>query len=242
MIIASVTSSMCASEDTVIKVSENLSITKLNERSYIHTSYATLKDGTKFPCNGFIYVVNKKAIVFDTPITNTISEELITWIESDLGAAIKSIFISHFHKDAAGGLSAFKKRGITSYAHTATTDKLWDMKKTLPDNSFPRQLKLLHEKMEVLNIHLGPGHSPDNIVTYFANENILFAGCLVKELGAEQGNIKDANLEQWAHTVAKVQASFPNTKIVVPGHGAHGGQELLTYTQELFKSEVISQN
>ncbi len=230
-----------ASSTTSFKISEQLSVTKLNERSYIHTSYSKLENGNTRSSNGFIYVINKKAIVFDTPISNKISEELINWIENGLGAKIKSVIISHFHDDATGGLAAFKAHGITSYAHTETTESLWLKKKTLPDNSFSKRLKLMHEKMDVLNIFMGAGHSPDNIVTYFANENILFGGCLVKAIGDDQGNIQDANLEEWSHTISKIQSSFPGVKIVIPGHGTHGGSELLTYTKELFKNITLSQ-
>ncbi len=81
----------------------------------------------------------------------------------------------------------------------------------------------------------GEGHTKDNVVGYFPSENILFGGCLVKELNASKGYLGDANIEEWSNTVEKVKKTYPKTKIVVPGHGEYGNQQLLDYTIKLFK-------
>jgi metallo-beta-lactamase class B len=33
----------------------------------------------------------------------------------------------------------------------------------------------------------GEGHTKDNVVGYFPSENVMFGGCLVKELNASKG-------------------------------------------------------
>lgn len=40
----------------VFDISEELKITKLTNHSFIHTSNITLKNGSKFQCNGFVYL------------------------------------------------------------------------------------------------------------------------------------------------------------------------------------------
>ena len=70
---------------------------------------------------------------------------------------------------------------------------------------------------------------------YFPDEQILFGGCLVKEIGASKGNLADANTQAWASSVKKIKLLYPNVKIVIPGHGKPGGVELLDYTIGLFK-------
>jgi metallo-beta-lactamase class B len=46
----------------------------------------------------------------------------------------------------------------------------------------------------------------------------------------------DANIAQWSNTVERIKEQYPNIKIVIPGHGAIGGKDLLDYTIQLFKN------
>jgi len=66
-------------------------------------------------------------------------------------------------------------------------------------------------------------------------DNVLFGGCLVKEVGAGKGNLEEANPTAWPESVRNVKAKYPDVKMVVPGHGAWGGIELLDYTINLFE-------
>jgi metallo-beta-lactamase class B len=49
------------------------------------------------------------------------------------------------------------------------------------------------------------------------------------------GNLADAVVDEWEGSVQRVKESFPNAKIVVPGHDEYGGLELLDHTIELVK-------
>jgi metallo-beta-lactamase class B len=59
---------------------------------------------------------------------------------------------------------------------------------------------------------------------------------LIKELEATKGYLGDANIAQWSNTVERIKEQYPNIKIVIPGHGAIGGKDLLDYTIQLFKN------
>ncbi len=76
-------------------------------------------------------------------------------------------------------------------------------------------------------LFVGPGHSPDNVVVYFARQRILFGGCMVRS-HAGLGNTGDADLDRWADSVDAAARLDP--AIVVPGHGPVGGPELLART------------
>lgn len=57
---------------------------------------------------------------------------------------------------------------------------------------------------------------------------------MVKELiSGNLGNLADADLSEWPKTITRVIADYSFASIVIPGHGACGGQELLTHTQDL---------
>ena len=83
----------------------------------------------------------------------------------------------------------------------------------------------------------GEGHTKDNVVAYYPAEKAMFGGCLIKELNATKGYLGDANVQAWSATVEKVKNTYPDVKIIIPGHGRVGGVELLDYTIKLFKTE-----
>ena len=57
---------------------------------------------------------------------------------------------------------------------------------------------------------------------------------MIKELGAGNGNLEDANVDEWSATVRKAKSAYPEAQIVIPGHGKIGGTDLLDYTIEMF--------
>ncbi len=57
---------------------------------------------------------------------------------------------------------------------------------------------------------------------------------MIKSLKAGKGNLNDASVKKWSQTIGKIKATYPRLKIVVPGHGAVGGVDLLEYTIDMF--------
>lgn len=217
--------------------SDNLTITQISENSFIHTSFKQTNDFGNVPCNGLIVRDNNETIVFDTPVNNTISEELIKWINDILHSKINAIIPTHFHDDCLGGLEAFHNHNIPSYAYIKTVELAKENNFTIPKNSFNDSVILKVGDKETITKFFGEGHTKDNVVGYFPSENILFGGCLLKELGASEGYLGDANISAWSNTVEKVKREYPDVKIIVPGHGKYGNHELLDYTIKLFKTQ-----
>src|SRR5690606_652588 len=106
-----------------------------------------------------------------------------------------------------------------------------------PENGFKKKLTLKAGDIKVINQFLGEGHTKDNFVSYVPSDKILFGGCMIKELGAGNGNLEDANVGAWSETVSKVKSTFPEISIVIPGHGKIGGTELLDYTEGMFEEK-----
>jgi metallo-beta-lactamase class B len=83
----------------------------------------------------------------------------------------------------------------------------------------------------------GAGHARDNIVVWHPSSGVLFGGCFVKAGNAEDlGNVADADTAAWPASLERVRARFPEVRIVVPGHGALGGPDLLTHIQALLSA------
>ncbi|WP_347218549.1 CHM family subclass B1 metallo-beta-lactamase [Chryseobacterium sp.] len=215
--------------------SENLIITQISENSFIHTSFKQTNDFGNVPCNGLIVKNGNETIVFDTPTNDKSSEELIQWINKTLHSKINAIIPTHFHDDSLGGLLAFHNHHIPSYSYSKTIELARENNFVTPQNSFNNALVLKIGNETVTAKFFGEGHTKDNTVGYFPSENILFGGCLLKELEAGKGYLGDANVSTWSTTVENVKKEYPNVKIVVPGHGEYGDQKLLTYTINLFK-------
>ncbi|WP_299220462.1 subclass B1 metallo-beta-lactamase [uncultured Aquimarina sp.] len=220
-----------------IHISEDLQLIKLNKHSYIHISYITLKSGATFPCNGFVYLNNKEAYIFDSPATDKATTELISWFRNEQKTTIKGVIFNHFHEDCTKGIEIFKEYGIPSIA-SSNTKKLMIQKGTPePNQTFDNYLELKLQDKTIINSFFGEAHTKDNIVSYFPEENILFGGCMIKSINAKKGNLADATINDWSKTVTKIKETYPDLEIVIPGHGTYGDQSLLDYTISLFNTE-----
>jgi metallo-beta-lactamase class B len=216
---------------------DNLIITQISENSFTHISYKQTNDFGNVPCNGLIVKDNNEVIVFDTPTNDISAGELIKWIKDTLHCKMNAVIPTHFHDDCLGGLKAFNDNNIPSYANVKTIELAKENNLVVPMNGFIDTLTLKVGDEIVSIKFFGEGHTKDNVVGYFPSENIMFGGCLIKELDAGKGYLGDANIANWSNTVEKIKMEYPNVKIVVPGHGEYGNSKLLDYTINLFKTQ-----
>lgn len=221
--------------------SSTLKIERLNDNAFVHISYLESPTFGKVECNGLVFFDHGEAVVFDTPINDPVSRELIQWIEDSLKCMVKAVVINHFHEDCLGGLAAFHQKEVDSYAHAKTIELArLDSAEALPQHSFPDSLNLQIGHEIIQNRHWGAGHAPDNIISYMPSSGTLFGGCVVKAVGATKGNLSDADEVEWPKTIARIKSAYPNLNYVVPGHGKVGGVELLDYTIGLFTLDAAS--
>lgn len=214
--------------------SETLIITQVSPNVYQHTSFLQTESFGNVPCNGMIVHNNNETVVFDTPVNDEISEELIQWIQHNLKSKINAIVPTHFHDDCLGGLHAFHKHKIASIGNEKTIEIAKEKNLPIPLKSFTNQEKIAVGKHFVTLYFFGEGHTKDNIVAYYPHEKALFGGCLIKELNATKGNLADANETAWAATAIQLKSTITDVQIVIPGHGAVGNSDLIDYTIKLF--------
>jgi metallo-beta-lactamase class B len=215
--------------------SAGLLITQITPNTFLHVSYKQTNDFGNVPCNGLVVRSGSETMVFDTPTNDKSADELIKWIKETLKCKVNAVLPTHFHDDCLGGLQAFHAAGIPSYANAKTIELAAAAKLTVPQHSFTDSLQLKVGAETVTAKFFGEGHTRDNVVGYFASENVMFGGCLVKALKASKGFTGDANLQTWSATVQNAKNAYPNVKVVVPGHGAYGNARLLDYTIKLFE-------
>ncbi len=235
--ITAATACIIRSDSTIVYQSDNLHIKRLSAHVYQHISFLTTNSFGKVDCNGMVVVNNKEAIVFDTPTDDQSAGELISYLTKQLGCTIKAIVPTHFHEDCVGGLESFRKNKIPAFA-SAKTIALLETKgpvTTSYPRSFENSMLFTIGGKKVYAEYFGEGHTKDNVIGYFPDEKAIFGGCLIKEMNATKGFLGDANLTAWPETVQKLKQKYPNTKIVIPGHGNSGGSELFDYTIKLFQ-------
>lgn len=218
----------------IIYKTDQLIITQISTNAFVHTSFLQTHDFGYVPCNGLIVRNNNESFIFDTPTNDHASEELIKWINETLKCKINGIIPTHFHDDCLGGLKAFHLHQIASYANSKTIEFATEKNYEIPKIGFNDSIKLNVGNEIITAKFFGEGHTKDNVVGYFPSENVMFGGCLLKELHASKGYLGDANVAEWSNTVEKVKLAYPSVSIVVPGHGKFGNKKLLDYTIELF--------
>lgn len=212
----------------------NLVTERVSKHTYRHISYLKTNDFGRVACNGLIIVEGNEAIIVDTPVDDEAAFFLIEWVENALHCKVKAVVATHFHADCLGGLKEFHRRKIPSYANQSTIAYAEKNKSIKPQTGFTGTKKLSLGKKKIILDFLGEGHTKDNIIVYYPKEQVMFGGCLIKEQGASKGNLEDANVQAWPLTVKKLKSKYPETKIVIPGHGKSGDLRLLDYTVALF--------
>ena len=215
--------------------SKNLLIEKVADNVYQHTTYLQTDSFGNVPCNGMVAVNGNEAIVFDTPTKDSESLELINWIRDSLKCKVVAVVPTHFHEDCLGGLKAFHDNDIPSYASVKTIEQAKLNNYPVPQNGFEGFKEFKVGSQSAIAEFNGEGHTRDNVIGYFPGEKVMFGGCLIKELKATKGYLGDANVDAWSETVRKVKSKYPDTKVVIPGHGKYGNTELLDYTIQLFE-------
>ncbi|MCW7461921.1 subclass B1 metallo-beta-lactamase [Leptospira limi] len=209
---------------------------KIKESVWIHKSFGSFQ-GKTYPSNGLVVLTNKGVVVIDTPWTEPQTEELIQSIQTKFQKQIVFVIVTHAHDDRMAGVSSFQKRKIPVYSTQLTAKLAKENGYGIPSPILDIQTRFSLGNGSVEVFYPGPGHSPDNIVVWLPDTHILFGGCLVKALEAEDlGNLKDANVVEWESSVKRVLSRYPDAEVVVPGHGNWGKLDLLRHTIRLLIS------
>lgn len=208
----------------------NLTISHLTGDFYIYTTYGSYRD-QPVPANSMYLVTSKGVVLFDTPWDSTEFQPLLDSIKIKHNKDVVLCISTHFHEDRTAGLEFYRRRGIKTY----TTDRTDKMSKVR--NEKRAEFLIYNDTIFTVGQHVfqtyygGQGHSPDNIVIWFDKEKILYGGCLVKSMEAEDlGNLSDANIKAWASTIKNIRSKFRNPNYIIPGHLDWHSKESLTHT------------
>ncbi len=215
----------------------SLRIMKLRENFFIYTTWQNY-GGTVFPSNGMYIITDAGAILIDCPWDSTQWQPLLDSIQNRHKQKVVLSIATHFHKDRAGAFNYYKHSGIATWT-SADTKKLC-IQRNEPQAEFVFQNDTTFHIGNLLMkaYYPGRGHTSDNIVLWFAEEKILYGGCLVKSSEANDlGNINDADVRAWPATIQKLISKYPDRKFVIPGHQSWSDGKGLEHTLKLLSAE-----
>ena len=202
---------------------------------WIHTSRYVFPDGSVIPANGLVVKEGGGLVLIDTAWGEMLTAELLDEIKQEIKLPVRRAIVTHSHADRIAGADLLRQRGIPVFAHPLTVRKAASLAIAMPTDSLAGLRKpgdaVFVGSVEVF--YPGPAHTPDNVVVWVPSARVLFGGCAVKALDSNLGNLADADTRAWPGAIHRVMERYPKAEVVVPGHGAEGGRELITHTLEL---------
>ena len=189
-----------------------------------------------FISNAGFVVTPQGVVVIDALGSPALAEELIAAIRQVTPQPIRHVIVTHYHADHIYGLQAFKAVGAAIIAHRAGLDYLnsdtaalrlsasrdelfpWidEHTRLVPADRWLNDDTVLEFGGERFHIrHVGPAHTPEDLVVHAERAGVMFAGDLV--FRGRIPFVGQADSRQWIASLGRLIALKP--RIVVPGHG-----------------------
>ena len=185
---------------------------------------------------GFI-VTDDGVVVVDALGSPALAEELLAEIRRVTSQPVRYVIVTHYHADHIYGLQAFKAAGATILAHSAGREYLnsdtaqrrleasrlelgpWvdDKTRLVPADRWLDldETRLRVGSYDILIRHVGPAHTPEDVVVFVPKLGVLFSGDLffrgrIPFVGQADSRLCIASLERLIDY---------KPRVVVPGHG-----------------------
>jgi len=219
-----------------IQLAPDVTVIRIAPRAWMHVTTDTSARTGHFPSNGILLENDSTSTLFDTGWTDAQTVHLLRWADTTLKRPIRTAVFTHAHLDRLGGLRALAAANVRTMALDETVTRV--MQDSVAGAERIEAVPGLREAPSLASgyelFYPGKGHASDNIVVWMPASGVLFGGCLIKsDTTTTLGSIASADLTHWPSAVAAVQDRYADASVVVPGHGARGGQSLLTATHRL---------
>lgn len=210
-----------------------LKISHLTGDFYIYTTYSTY-EGSQIPANGMYLLTDNGVVLFDTPWDTTQFQPLLDSVKIKHNKNVTLCIATHWHSDRTEGLEYYKRQGIRTYT-TILTDE-WSKRNN------KKRAEFLMRKDTVFNVgqhsfeifYPGEGHTADNIIIWFDKEKILYGGCLIKGVDADNlGYLGDANIKEYETTLRRVEKKCPDPKYIIISHSDWNNKNSLKHSIKL---------
>jgi glyoxylase-like metal-dependent hydrolase (beta-lactamase superfamily II) len=190
-----------------------------------------------FISNAGFVVTGDGVVVVDALGSPALATELIGEIRRVTSEPIRYVIVTHYHADHIYGLQVLRAAGATILAHPAAREYLnsdlaarrleasrqeiapWIDSSTRLVSADQwvdaRETTLRLGRHEFRIRHVGPAHTPEDLVVFVPQRSLLFAGDLV--FRGRLPFVGQADSRQWIAALAELIALAP--RAVIPGHG-----------------------
>ncbi len=190
-----------------------------------------------FVSNAGFVVTDDGVVVIDALGSPTLALELLAEIRRVTKQPVRHVIVTHFHADHIYGLQAFKATGANIIGHAGGREYLASDTARLRLEASRQDLApwvdagtrlvdadqwldrpdtaLRLGRTELLIRHLGPAHTPEDLVVFLPQQRVLFAGDLV--FRGRIPFVGQADSRRWIDALGKLIDLRPT--VVVPGHG-----------------------
>jgi metallo-beta-lactamase class B len=202
------------------RLTDTVYVAQLSPGLWVHTTVGTLADGSLYAANGALVEDGDTSILFDVGWTPEEARTLLDWARLVLKHPVSKAYVTHFHNDRLGGAAELERQHIPVFATVLTVELAKKTGQPVPDNPISAPVKPTSVGHDAILLFPGAGHTRDNIVVDFPEEQILFGGCFLKAGDAKGiGNLADADVTAWPQSLKHMQSIFPQVKLAIPGHG-----------------------
>ena len=225
------------------KLSQNypIALQKIAEGVWVHTSNYTVPGRKPIPSNGLIVADGDELIMIDTAWGEMATKSLLAKIKTEIGKPVSKLIITHHHLDKLSGVDVMEFEGAKVFTHPLTPIKAVNSGYPVPNTSVAA-LKDARSRTKVGTVEIaypGAAHAEENLVVYIPEQKILYGGCAIKGAEANSlGNLSDADIKAWPASLNWVKATYPETKVIVPGHGKGADLSLIDKTIAMIAAKV----
>lgn len=199
-----------------------------------------------FISNAGFVITPAGAVVIDALGSPALAQRLLAEIRKHTEQPVTHVIVTHYHADHIYGLQAFRAAGAKVLAHEAAREYLnsetarlrleasrtdlapWidkDTRLVEADEWLTGGRDLVVGGVRLRIEHVGPAHTPEDLVVYLPREKVLFAGDLVF-----RGRIPYVGQADSGHWIKAIDSLLAfDTSVIVPGHGpmsSHARQDM----------------
>jgi glyoxylase-like metal-dependent hydrolase (beta-lactamase superfamily II) len=189
-----------------------------------------------FNSNAGFVVTGAGIVVIDALGTPALGNALMLAIAGVSKEPIRSVILTHYHADHFYGLAPLKAAGAEVWAHEAARDYLdsgeaerrreqrsrdlfpWvdeSTKLIRPDRWLGEDTEFKMGAMRFELHHLGPAHSPEDVIVVLPDEGVVFSGDIL--FAGRIPFVGEADSRQWLDRIDRLLEMRP--RIMIPGHG-----------------------
>ena len=189
-----------------------------------------------FISNAAFIVTTQGVVVIDALGSPALARQLVAAIRQVTPQPISHVIVTHYHADHIYGLQVFKALGAQILAHRAARSYLHSDTARLRLQASRQELapwidastelveadqwleadqELLVGGLRLQLRHVGPAHTPEDLVVYLPQERVLLAGDLV--FRARIPFVGQADSRRWIQALDNLLVL--DARLIVPGHG-----------------------